>query len=322
MFKIKYTFTLDTKKYLNQLREIFGKKIIDNKYLFYPERIGQGYNYFIEVMPGVAIMLMNADIKVQVEVARYPTEEDLFILHYDLSDEIILLDVDNKSNKIGYKVNLGFALMDSNASSTLKTPVDSSFFALRLIVSKDFIYKYMGNAFLSEKNKQYYFHDHIDSNSILLIKSLKERNIFDDSFDFYLKGVALELLANFMERYSVKKNQPYKILQIELDSIEQTKLFLLDNLYGSFPSITFLAEMAGMSESKYKSLFKNIYQISPMKFFIREKMLVAGKLLGSGSLKASAIAKMLNYSSFSQFSNHYLSIFGYKPSEGFIKKKS
>src|SRR5205814_1593016 len=103
----------------NQLSDIFGEKIIDDKYLFYPERIGEGYMYFIEVMPGVVVMLMNVDTKEQVEVTRYPTEEDLFILHYDLSDEIILLDVDNKSYRIGYKVNLGFALMDGSASSTL-----------------------------------------------------------------------------------------------------------------------------------------------------------------------------------------------------------
>ncbi len=79
--------------------------------------------------------------------------------------------------------------------------------------------------------------------------------------------------------------------------------------------------MAGMSTSKYKSLFKVICNSIPNQFFIREKLNLANKLLKSKKFSSTEeIFLILNYSRKYYFSMQYFRYFKRKPLEDFKKK--
>jgi len=79
--------------------------------------------------------------------------------------------------------------------------------------------------------------------------------------------------------------------------------------------------MAGMSSSKYKMIFKKRFHDTPNNLFIREKMILANKLLQSGDYETlTEIIYELNYSKLSYFCSKYYALFKRKPSEDFIKK--
>ena len=94
----------------------------------------------------------------------------------------------------------------------------------------------------------------------------------------------------------------------------------MDNLFLDFPGVTVLAEMAGMSESKYKLLFKKVMKGSPNSFFLHEKLLLAQSLLQSGNFNSiREVAIEVGYSKPGYFSEAYKKAFDMLPQEIFIK---
>jgi AraC-like DNA-binding protein len=322
MYEKKFTYTLDTKKWFDDLQIVCGEKIIDNKYIYHPTEIAKGHWYWAEIIPGFVILLLDISYIKDVKVIRLPSKDDLFILNYDLSDKVLKFKIaGGNSIKIGRKVNLGFTMIDGNLSSSVKCRAGSNFFGLRLIISKELMNNLTKSDFFSRKKESIYFHDYIDSKSFIHIKDLKEKIVFDDSFKLYLKGIGLELLSNFVERYTINTGEHGEISPNDMKAIKITTKYLLDNLDDHFPGLDALAEMAGISLSKYKVLFKKIYYTTPNKFFMKEKLTKASLLLASGSFnKISDVVYDLNYSTLSYFTQLYLSILKRMPSEDFVKK--
>ena len=94
---------------------------------------------------------------------------------------------------------------------------------------------------------------------------------------------------------------------------------MLNNLCSVLPGVLFLAEIAGMSVTKFKVLFKKMFVSTPKNFFSREKMILANELLRSENFsKISDIARELSYSKASLFSIVYFQQFGRKPSDDFM----
>jgi len=97
----------------------------------------------------------------------------------------------------------------------------------------------------------------------------------------------------------------------------------MESLLKPFPGIETLAEMASMSVSKYKRLFKKILKDSPNTFFVQEKLLLAKKLLSSGKYSSiNQVCTTISYANPAYFALMYKGKFGNLPNIDFIKKAS
>lgn len=106
-----------------------------------------------------------------------------------------------------------------------------------------------------EKRKAFFFNDHIDSESKLIMHSVKNKSFQDPAFEIYLRGVALRLLAKFTDRYSNLTPMVNCVTEKENEVLNSVKEYLHCNLLKKFPGIPFLPEMAGMSCTKFKIIF-------------------------------------------------------------------
>ncbi|WP_431242062.1 helix-turn-helix domain-containing protein [Flavobacterium sp. P21] len=300
----------------------------DDKIIVFPEKFGHGHSYFTEVTAGISVYFVDISIHQAIKLCRQKSEHELYIFHFDLSEHINLIKIDNEDYQIGSYDKLDLAIIDNQIESSYKPTLNERTFALRILVDKkllnDFIEKYKHKIESSgkiQKKDAFYHYGNIDSNSILLLKSLKTKSIRDVSFAPYIKGVSLKLLGNFFNRFYDSENKKNILTEAENDAIDKTKNFLLSNLHSPFPSVTFLATMAGMSESKYKMAFKKCNDTTPNNFFIHEKMKLAQQILQSGEYSSiTEVIYELNYSKLSYFSSKYFEIIGKKPMEDFIKK--
>ena len=329
MKKIFHFYSL-TPEWLHKLAAEVQTTVIDNKIIVFPEKIGKGCLYFTPITPGISIVFMDVIINTPLKICREPSENEIYIFHYDLSEHVNLIKINNEDYEIGSFDKLDLAIIDNQIASSFKPNLHERTFALRILVDKkllnDFIAKYSiklhENKTKEKSNSNFYHYGHIDSNSTLLLKSLKSKPIDNLSFDSFLKGVSLKLLGNFFSKFYDAEHKVNIITRTDDEAIHKTKTFLLENLSGPFPSLTFLAAMAGMSESKYKMLFKQCMDITPNYFFINEKMKYAQKLLQSGNYTSlTDILYEFNYSKLSYFSSQYYKYFNRKPSQDFVKKK-
>lgn len=320
-----------TPEWQYQLAKEMGGELIDNKIIVLPETLGKGHSFFTQITPGISALFMDFVLTTPVKMNRLKSDNELYIFHFDLSDHANLIEIEHIDYKIGSSVNLGLAIISNAVESTFKPAINERTLALRLLVDKKLLDEFIKNhpseeytkrKIKIEKNIPYYY-DNIDSNSLLLLQSLKNKSVFNVSFDPYLKGISLKLLGNFLNRYSDSVAVKNEIIEIEIEAITKTKMYLLDHLHNPFPSVPFLSKMAGMSPSKYKMLFKKEFHSTPNNLFIKEKMLLANRLLQSGDYSTlTEIIYELNYTKLSYFCTKYYDLFHRKPSEDFIKKNT
>lgn len=328
MRKVTHSYSL-TPDWQYDVAKQLKTEVIDNKLIVVPDDIGKGFFYFSPVMEGISVVYADLTAKVPFKITRQKSENELFIFHFDLSEHANFIKINEVDYEIGAFNQLDLAILDNQIESTLIPAVNKRVIALRIIIDKkllhDFIEKFQKkeNAFnhnTTDKNA-FYHYGNIDSNSILLIKSLKEKSVTDLSYDSFIKGISLKVLGNFFNKFYEPKEHIDKLTEIENEFIEKTKEYLTNNLYGPFPSLTFLASMAGMSASKYKSLFKKRYHNTPKNLFIEEKIKLAQKLLKSGQHASfTEVMYELNYTKLSYFSSKYFELLNSKPSDDFIRR--
>jgi len=329
MKKITHFYSL-TPEWQYQLAEEMGAKLIDNKIIEIPETLGNGHTYFAQITPEISTLFIDFTLTSPLKITRLHSNNELYIFHYDLSEHINLIKINNADYEIGSFDKLDLAIIDNQLESSFKPAVNERAFAIRLLVDKkllaDFIEKYSSKNKSKHEDKDdtktFYHYGNIDSNSILLIQSIKNKSVYDISFDSLLKGISLKLLGNFFNKFYDSQTEKNEITEIENEAVNRTRDYLVNNLYGPFPSLTFLSAMAGMSESKYKKMFKKCFNNTPNNFFITEKMHLAKELLESGEFHSlTDVVYELNYSKLSYFSSKYYELFKRKPSEDLIKKR-
>jgi len=306
-----------------------GGEFVADKIIVLPETLGSGHTFFLQVIPGIAVFLMDFILKTKFEIKRLEDDVERYIFHYDLSDHANIINIGDKNFKVGYTINLGLAVLNNQDKSFFVPALGKRTFALRIWVDKKLMdgfiehhpnTEYAKRKITISKNELFYY-NYIDSNSILELLTLKEKSVFDDSYDPNIKGITLKLLSNFLNRDSdpmVKERD-----DSEKEALEITKKYLLDNLYNPFPSIPFLSKMAGMSSSRFKILFKKYFSDTPKNVFIHEKMLLAHELLQSGDFNTlTEVVYELNYTKLDYFSSKYFDVFKRKPSEDFLKNRN
>ncbi|UUC44218.1 helix-turn-helix domain-containing protein [Flavobacterium cerinum] len=293
-----------------------GAALIADKWLVQPTSLGTGGSYFLEVAPGISVIVLDLVFNQPVRINRKGTDEEFYIIHYDFSDEMNVIRVEGQQQKLAYKTGIGLGVMDNSTDSIFEPVVNERVFAIRLIVAKkllDFVLPVTGKS----KKKAVYFYDTIDSKSQIIMHRIKNKAFTDPAYDLYLRGVAFKLLAKFMDRYSNTKKTRL-VSGKEATALDLTKEYLLKHLYDDFPGVEVVSEMAGMSVSKYKLLFKSMYQDSPKKFFIRKKMLLAEQLLLSGEYQSvHQIARELGYDRADYFSKQYRAFREKNPDDDF-----
>ncbi|KAF5281382.1 hypothetical protein FQR65_LT14720 [Abscondita terminalis] len=94
------------------------------------------------------------------------------------------------------------------------------------------------------------------------------------------------IFTNLVRRIRLYDDTLYKLPQQDLDSMDKSIAYMTNDLQMDFPGIHKLAEIAGMSTSKYKTLFKKIMKDTPQQFSSMKSLLMAKKLLNGGMFKS------------------------------------
>ncbi|MEA9414240.1 AraC family transcriptional regulator [Flavobacterium sp. PL02] len=301
----------------------------DNKLMSFPEKKANGSGFFIEISPDVSVLIIDLVLNKPMRFTRMPSEEDFWIVYYDMSDNFSKHFVDDIKHQIGYKSKLGFAIIDSFLKSTYVSQVGERAFSLRLYIRKSFIKNYFKNAVLEkdfknvfdDKIKKMFYYGHIDSRSKVVLYNLKQQRMDDTNYEFLLKSAAYKLFGYFVERLNSNMPNAGLFLEKDLSSIMKTQEYLLSNLLMPFPGVKVLSQIAHMSISKYRNLYTNVFGLSPATFFKNEKLILAKELLESGNFKLiSDVAYELGYNKISYFSLVYKKYHGDLPNVVFKAK--
>ncbi|RAJ20581.1 helix-turn-helix transcriptional regulator [Pedobacter cryoconitis] len=324
-----YNFTI-TPEWQQQIVDKLGATLIDNKILIMPEAIATGGSIFLEVLPGLSVLLMDMTFHIPLAITRIPTKQNYYMAYFDIGDEITTHLLGEVAHKAGYNAKLGLGFMDCCIKGILMPPVGERSYSLRLFIDKDFFVEMaiatrvnaINTSIFDESKNTLFFYSHIDSRSKVMLNNLKCNDFTEPAFELNLKSTALYLLGYLMERTSQFEPIISKLVQKDIDSILRTSEYMLNNLLFEFPGLIKMAGLAEMSVSKYKILFKKILKESPNSFFLNEKLLLAQKLLESGNFNSvNEVAYELGYTKPSYFAAVYKKMFGALPGHTLIKSE-
>ncbi len=324
MYKDSIFFCL-TPELQVQFAEDIGGKLHKNKIIEIPADLGKGYVFFIQAIPGMAVLLWDCYLKKSLKIKAYKDEIKRYIFHFDLSEQTNFLTVCDKKREIGNSINYGLSIFNNQNDSYFEPSIDERTFSVRLYIEDKLMHFFVENnenihkkLKLANKN---IFSDDLDGNSLLLLLSLSEKSIDNESFDAFIKAISLQLLSNFIKKSSETQTS-VDINEFEDEGLKESKNYLLNHLHSHFPSIAFLSKLANMSSTKFKILFKKKFKKTAYDLFISEKMDLANKMLESGDYNSmTEIIHELNYNKLQPFTLRYFQIFKKKPSEDFIKKE-
>lgn len=319
--EFKHTYTLTPhwrQKYVDEL----GCTITDENVMHFPKEVVDGTLYFTEISPDISVVVIDAVLQKEMRFTRLKSEEEFWIIYYDLSDSFNSHVVNDAKHRIGYTSKLGFGIVDSQISSSYDAKVGDRAYSLRLFIKKETVKAFFEKEkiekkfkfFFDNNKKKIFFYGHIDSRSKVVLHDLKQHNMEDFNYEFLLKNATYNLLAYFYERLRDDSSTMRSLLEKDVAAVMKSQNFLLADLLMPFPGIIRLAEIANMSVSKFTSLYKNIYGKSPALFFKIEKLELAKELLENGDFNSiSDLSYTLGYNNTAYFSSVYRKHFGVFP---------
>ncbi|MCP1997467.1 helix-turn-helix transcriptional regulator [Flavobacterium sp. HSC-61S13] len=316
LVRIDHIYSLST-LWLEELAAMLGGEVIQNNLLHIPKQLGEGLVFTHQILPEMHVVLFDLVLSKSILFTRKPVEEDFWILYYDLSDYNNIHIVDNIKHKVGDNSLLDFAILDSKVESSYMSKAYNREFSMRILIGKSFVLSSLKERGLDEKfmeiitKKQNFFYGSIDSKSKALLYELKKQRVDSPHYELLLTGIIYNLLAYFLERQSSLMIETSVITERDRMAVIKSHEYLLSDLTIPFLGLDALVEVAHMSVSKYRKLYKQIYGTTPVNFFRNEKMLLAQTMVESGNYKSiSEIAFALGYVNVDYFSRSYKKHFG------------
>lgn len=328
--KIEQSVNIGT-DWIEEIKVKLDSTFVNENTMVFSDSLGKGYFYFKEIIPGMMAQIIDLTSSQEIEFTRLPSEEELYILYYDISEESFSRDMQDVSeNKYEADPVYGFGIIPSHVVTRYISIPFQRRFSVAITLTKSLFEEYLGGPISkSIKNKNFdlkksvYHFKHIDSRTKVLLLKLQDMNFEDSSFRFSVKGNILQILGYSIKRLRAEDNVFSNNLRaFEYDKIVQSRDYLMERLCEPFPSIKFLADMAGMSISRYIIMFKKIHFDAPKQFFIRERLVLAKKMLQSGGYKdMKSIIYDIGFSSIINFNRLYFLRYGVLPKNHFNKFK-
>jgi len=140
--------------------------------------------------------------------------------------------------------------------------------------------------------------------------------------DLLIKSYSLQFLYLFMEdiQTEIASRTAGNFKEIDLRKIREIEEKITYNFHKPTPSINEMAKMAGMSVSKFKNLFYELFGTSPHQHILDKKMLYAKGLLQTGKYSITQVAYKVGYHHPSGFTRIYKQKFDHSPNTTYFEK--
>lgn len=131
--------------------------------------------------------------------------------------------------------------------------------------------------------------------------------------DFYYRLKAQELICQLLIGLVSRDEKKVSSVNVaDINMLYQVKELLLQN-FEDAPSIAELSAFSGMSQTKLKKLFSQVFGRSIYRYFQHARMQQAACMLKEGRLSVSEVGYKLGFSNLGHFSKVFEEMIGVKP---------
>lgn len=296
---------------------------IHNNLLKIPESMGEGFVRKIMFADDFRLLMHSYTLKEDLVIRRDPTlEMNDFLGIFFYNNEQDLEMKYNEDGRISFSRNSQSAIQvtTNDFSSTIRFPANTHtrYMVIGITASRLKTLLSMADAnatitTITTEKASFLFFESMNAEMKLLLKNIAGTIINDALSHFYIQIKTLELLYLLFRQLSGRENISHKnINNADAEKLLMIRSELLSDLSAP-PVLHELAQMAAMSETKLKQLFKQTFGDSIYNYFQKARMEEAAFLLRQAKHTVSETGYELGFSNLSHFSRLFEKHYGITP---------
>ena len=312
MLNIDYAIS-DAEEILKEIASQLGQPI-DSGYLGIRNDTVDGTLFGRNLSANLSIYGVSIAIHQKMNVARTGTKnKDLVVLDFHIDS---LANLSNNDDGISRLMVGSYLASSSYASSAEYIPgTDAKF--ISLIMDRSWLQAHIDireerlGSLLFDKKDFFFFREIGFQLATEVNEAFSSIYSKDELNNSYLLGCIYKILGLFFQDFRLEYDLNAAINTDDLKAIEEVKRFIDRNSERKI-EMKELLDIAAMSETKFRKLFRTMVGSSPIDYYLDRKLWYAKSLIESGELISSVVLR-IGYSNHSYFTRSFKSRFGLTP---------
>lgn len=309
--------------FLARFAEAFNIPMLGNK-LEIPSELGTGTLRKIDFDANFKLLLHHYTFKEEFVLKRNAPQkknDTIAILFYNTAlPNYALSNSERPHFNCSKTINAAVEISTSDLSSEIRFPagteINFTVVGIKSSALADLLGLESSNPILqtiTNPDSTFLFYEYMSEEMQRILKQLPEINEQNPLSHFYIKLKIQELIYLLFNKLLTRENQKQqRISNAELDRLFVIRANLLADL-SQPPQLPALAKMAGMSETKMKQLFRQVFGDSIYNYFQQARMDEAAFLLRQSGYTVSEVGYRLGFTNLSHFSRLFQKHFGNTP---------
>lgn len=310
MIKIDYSPTNYSDIFRQFVSQLHLKR--DNNIGYLPAETGKGIIHFWEVS-GLQVLLFDLCLNEQILFHSKKTETTNFTMRFNQAGE-----------KNSVKASLFFGRSGSDAYLLCST--QQQFKIIMINITQEWLNLFLSHDAEAELLKKHmlinpsFYHnesaDHEYRRLVIEIFDLFQRNQF--AMKFALGNRLMLMMERFFTRFHMKiydRPNTIRASAEELLRLKNAELDLVKDFAFPPPNITQLAKKAAMSPTKFKHLFKQVYEQPVYQYYQKQRLQKAKAMIITRKYSLREVAAEIGFSHIKDFLKAYQKQFNSAPDE-------
>lgn len=302
--------------FLASFAELIGSEVKDGL-LIIPENKGKGYLRGFRLDNSINMILSNYEFNDDLLAKRFGSESALNRILFSFNS--IFPDTNTKTKSSGNDLP-SVQVFKGKLNIETFYPGKTKFKSIVIAIDSDVLVRFLGSNGGNEMFKRIIgseqpvlFEEPVSPKIQEVALEVIEPNVPDTLSDFFFKIKAEELICLTLKEL-FKRESPtlHALNEIDVQKIYEVRAAILNEIHVP-PVIKNLAAQAGMSESKFKRLFKQIFGSSLFSYYQKFRMKEASRLLKENKMSVSEVGYALGFLNLSHFTRVFEEHNGIKP---------
>lgn len=323
------------KEMVRQLSAYTSAEIkVRNNLLTLPSEIGTGTIRYFVLEEGLRLFSIDGYFNYATVLGHKADQyhHDSYIVYFNISTAPVSCHINNIKTLLGLTVPNAVYCCSLGLNSVMHVEADTRIAIVGIILTRKFIDEHIRSSPLPISNPQVrdfvenrspYFYISMDSRIFRLTNLIIQADISYYLQRTYIKGCAFKLLAICANRIIIDREIPESGFKLnDIDKIISARNYLISDFEKHVPTIDELAEKAGMSPTKFKKMFKEVFYMPPYEYYQNKCMERAKELLDKQSYTVSEVGYKVGFSSLGHFTAAFRKRYGRNPRDYLREIKS
>lgn len=296
---------------------------VHNDLLMIPERLGQGYIRKLKFGPDFKIVIHYYVLKEDLVIKRnsFGDGHDLITIFFYNNEKPVEIAYNNDPRVLfSQRDDSAIQVTSNDLSSSIRFPAQHQIHYVVVGIKapklKELLALSTPNPVLQTltgSGNSFLFFESMTAETKLLLKNIAAVNMNDNLSYFYMQIKVQELLYLLFHRLSLRESAAHKTI----NSADAERLLYVRNEIISDlsvpPVLAELAQIAAMSQTKLKQLFKQTFGTTIYNYYQQVRMQEAAFLLKQGTHSVADVGYELGFSNLSHFSRLFEKHYGLNP---------